>query len=135
MLLPDALKLLNRHGVRPINDVTAHALFWMAAPSSVVVLPQGGFVVPFKDGSMYGKKMCDVHMAGFAMESDAVIRFCKSDGKVAVGDLLVGVGRYARFADAQDTILKFIERKDNKIDDLRSLEVDDTLIRQKVIYD
>jgi len=69
-----------------------------------LVLPQGGFAVPSKNGSMYGKKMCDVHMAGFSMESDAVIRFRKSDGKVAVGDLLVGLGRYTRFADAQDII-------------------------------
>jgi len=41
MILPDALMLFNRIGVRPVNDVTAHALFGMAAPSSVVVLPQG----------------------------------------------------------------------------------------------
>jgi len=93
-----------------------------------LVLPPKGFVVPSKNYSMYGKKMRDVHMAGFSVESDAVIHFRKREGKVVVGDLLVGVGKYGRVANAQDAILKMIELKNDKVTDLESMEVDKTLI-------
>ena len=76
---------------------------------------------------MYGKKMRDVHMAGFSVQCDLVVRFRSSDGKVAVGDLMVGVGRYGRFSKAQDIIFKLLQRKDDKIDNLPSLEVDKDL--------
>jgi len=98
-----------------------------AAPSSSLVLPPGCFVVPYNNASMYGKKMRDVHMAGFSVQNNSVIRFRSSDCKVAVGDLLVGVGRFARFSEAQDIIFKLLERKDDKIDNLPSLEVDKDL--------
>ena len=99
-----------------------------------LVLPPKGFVVPSKNNSMYGKKMCDVHMAGFTMESDHVIRFRKRDGKVVVGDLLVGMGKYGRVASAQDSILKMIELKNDKVTDLESMEVDKTLIDMVRVY-
>jgi len=43
---------------------------------------------------MYEKKMRDVHMDGLSVQSDTVVRFRISDGKVAVGDLFVAIGRY-----------------------------------------
>jgi len=96
------------------------------APSSSLVLSPGCFVVPSKNASMYGKKMRDVHIAGFSVESDAVIRFRSSDGKVAVADLLVGVGKYVSVSKSQETIFKYLQSKDDKIRDL-DIEVDEKL--------
>jgi hypothetical protein len=97
------------------------------APSSSLVLPPGCFVVPSKNASMYGKKMRDVHIAGFSMESDKVIRFRSSDGKVAAVDLLVAIGRYSRTDKAQDAMLKLIDRNDEMVKDLMSIQVDKSL--------
>jgi hypothetical protein len=196
MFFPDVLKLLNRLGVRPVNDVTAqvtadvmagmdpegmsapalvptsdvempssaapalvstsdtevhaghnaqplpvvatasaYALLHgkdlapvvQEAPSSSLVLPPGCFVVPSKNASMYGKKMRDVHIAGFSMESDALIRFRTSDGKVVVGDLLVGVGKFNRLDNAVRSITSFIENNDDIVKDLGSIQIDKTL--------
>jgi hypothetical protein len=104
----------------------------LEAPSSSLVLPPGCFKVTCKNASMYGKKMRDVHIAGLSMESDKVIRFRSSDGKVAVGDLLVGVGRYSFVHIAQKAIYKMIEDNDDKVSDLDSLVVDHDLFDQKV---
>jgi len=42
------------------------------------------------------------------------------------------MGRYAKVKTAQEIIFKMIERKDNKIKDLESLEVDMDLLENKV---
>jgi len=91
------------------GQIMAHLV--QAAPSSSLVLPPCCFAVTCKNASMYGKKMRDVHMAGFSVESDKVIRFRSSDGKVAVGDLLVGVGRYSSVKLAQKAIYTMMEDK------------------------
>ena len=101
-------------------------------PSSSLVLPPGCFVVPSKNASMYGKEIRDIHMDGFSMETDAVVRFSKSDNKVVAADLLVGVERYGRVCDAQRMISNLIEIKDNQIDGLGSLEVDINLADQVI---
>jgi len=44
----------------------------------------------------------------------------------------VAVGRYARFWDAQDAILKLVGRRDEKVHDLQSLEVDNKLTEDPV---
>jgi len=103
-----------------------------AAPSSSLVLPDGCFVVTCKNSSMYGKKMRDVHIAGFSMKSDAIARFRRMDGKVVVADILVGVGRYACVKLAQKAIYKMMEESDGKLSDLDSIEVDKELFDQKV---
>jgi hypothetical protein len=90
-------------------------------------LPRLCFVVPSKNASMYGKKMRHIHMAGFSVESDSVIRFRSSDSKVAVADLLVGVGRYSRIDKGQDVMAKLIDRNDDMVKDLISIEVDKSL--------
>ena len=132
MVFKDLLKFLSRLGVRP--DIVA--IIPQAEPAQGGVggfacaekgLSSGCFTVTCKNASMYGKKMRDVHMAGFSVQSDAIVRFRSSDGKVAVGDVLVGLGRYARFSEAQDIIFKMLLRKDNKINDLLSVEVDKNL--------
>ena len=137
MVFKDLLKFLSRLGVRP--DIVA--IIPQAEPAQGGVggfacaekgLSSGCFTVTCKNASMYGKKMRDVHMAGFSVQSDAIVRFRSSDGKVAVGDLLVGVGRYADFKHAQLAIYKLIDASDEKVLDLESLEVDKELFDQKV---
>ena len=76
---------------------------------------------------MYGKKMRDVHMAGFFIKSDSVVRFRSSDDKVVVADLLMAIGRYSRTDNAQDAIVKLMDRNDEMVKDLDSIEVDKTL--------
>jgi hypothetical protein len=76
--------------------------------------------------------MRDVHIAGFAVDSDAVIRFRTRDGKVAVGDLLVVMGRYSSVKLAQKAIFTMMEDNNGKLSDLDTLEVDKELFDQKV---
>jgi len=76
--------------------------------------------------------MRDVHIAGFAVESDAVIRFRTRDGKVAVGDLLVVMGRYSSVFKAQETVFDWIRSKNDTLNDLDSIEVDKDLFDRKV---
>ena len=99
----------------------------LAAPSSSLVLPPGCFKVKCKNASMYGKKMRDVHIGGISMQSDKVIRFRSSDGKVAVGDVLVGVRMHSSVTNAQKAIYKMIEDSDGMLCDLDSYEVDKNL--------
>jgi hypothetical protein len=129
--LPDLLKLLSRLGER--QDKVTHQGAVGGAACLIVGPPEGSFQVTCKKAAMYGKRMRDVHIAGFAVDSDAVIRFRTRDGKVAVADLLVGVGRYGRACDAQRMISNLIDIKDNKIDGLESLEVDTNLADQVII--
>ena len=103
-----------------------------AAPSFLQGLSPGCFTVTCKNASMYGKKMRDVHIAGFSVQSDRVIRFRSRDGKVAVGDLLVGVGKCVSVSKAQELILKWINIKHDILNDLESLEVDKELMEKKV---
>ena len=117
---------------RPV-PVSPFALPVAAEVSSAsLVLAAGCFSVTCKNASMYGRKMRDLHMAGFWMKSDAVVRFRSSDGKVAVADLLVGVGRYSCVKLAQKAIYTMMEDSDGKLSDLDSLEVDKELFDQKV---
>lgn len=88
-----------------------------------------------KDGRMYGKKMKDLHIAGVRMLSDAVVRFRARDDKVAVADLLVGVGYTKEVKYAQQKIRQMKDTNNDKIDDLISLEVDYELLENvRVIY-
>jgi len=102
------------------------------APGSSLMLPAGSFSVTCKNASMYGKKMRDLHMAGFWTQSDAVIRFRSRDGKVSVGDLLVGMGKYVSVSKAQELIFNWIDIKHHFLNDLESIEVDKELMQKKV---
>jgi len=107
-----------------------------ATESTSPVLPPGCFAVPSKKGRLYGKRVSDMHLAGFSVETnsvhDRVIRFRKRDHKTVVGDMLVAMGRYARVKNAQEIIFKMIVRNDDKIKGLESLEVDMDLLENKV---
>ena len=89
----------------------------VVTPRSSLVLPPNCFTVTCKNASMYGKKMRDIHIAGFSVERDVVIRFRSSDGKEAVGDFLVGVGRYSCVKLAQKAIYTMMEDSDGKLSD------------------
>jgi len=83
---------------------------------------------------MYGKRMRDVHIGGFLVPSNTVIRFRKSDHKVVVPDMLVGVGRYGAYNMANRAVQMFMSKNDDKVSDLTSMEVDKTLSTEQVNY-
>ena len=99
--------------------------------STSPVLPPGCFAVPSKKGRLYGKRMSDIHLAGFLVETnsvdDRVIRFRKRDHKTAVADMLVVLGKYDIYKNANRAVLNMISSKNDKITDLTSLEIDKTL--------
>jgi len=102
-----------------------------AGSGSSFVMPKDGFVVPSKNFSVYGKKLKHIHLGGFSVEtdhlSDRVIRFRKSDNKVVMPEMLVVLGRYDSYKNANRAVLKLISSKDDKVADLTSLEIDTTL--------
>jgi len=57
-------------------------------PSSSSELVLYCFPVPCMNNSMYGKKMRHVHLAGFVVESDEIIRCRRSDDKAMTADIL-----------------------------------------------
>jgi hypothetical protein len=96
------------------------------------MLPDNTFIVSSNNYSMYGKKLCDMYLAMFSVKSNMVIRFRKSDHKVVVADMLVGMERYAAYNVANRAVQNFIAKKDNRISDLPSVEVDKTLSAEQV---
>jgi len=102
-----------------------------AGGDSSLVLPKDCFVVPSKNASMYGKKIKDIHMGGFSVQNsgldDRVIRFRKRDHKVLMPELLVVLGKYDSYKNANRAVLKLISSKDDKVTDLTTLEIDTTL--------
>ena len=102
-----------------------------AGGDSSLVLPKDCFVVPSKNASMYGKKVKDVHMGGFSVQNrgldDRVIRFRKRDHKTAVADMLVVLGKYESYQNANRAVLNMISNKNDKVTDLTTLEIDTTL--------
>jgi len=156
--LTDMLELLNRMGVRVVNDMTAHAarnvtsaigpgcmgvridigapladieMTTLTAPISLFALPPGCFHVPSLNYSMYGRKMCDVNIVNAWIHSDAVIRFRARDNKVLLGDLLVVFGRYKSFKYANRSMKQMIDQQNGKVSGLESIEVDSTLNETK----
>jgi len=95
----------------------------LGAPSPSLALPAGRWDVTSSIAALYGMKMRDVDLGRFSVQSDAVVRFRSSDDKVAVTDILVGVGEHDTFEDAQEAMWTLIEHDDVKIRDLDSLEV------------
>jgi len=79
-----------------------------------------------QNASMYGKKLRDVHLAGFMVESDATIHFCSRDHTVRVADLMVGLGKFASYKYANRALLQWYKTNDEPVKGLRSLVVDHT---------
>jgi len=102
-----------------------------AGGDSPLVLPMDCFVVPSKNGGMYGKKMKDIDMGEFSAENDRlddrVIRFRKRDNKVVMPDMLRALGRYESYKSAHRAVLKLLTSNDDKVTGLTSLEIDTTL--------
>ena len=103
-----------------------------AAPLSSMSLGQGCFVVECKNASMYGRHMRDFFIVDFYIDSDLPIRLRSRDGKIVFTDLLVGVGKYKNGEEAQNALRLMFELKDKMLDDLESLEVDETLLENQV---
>ena len=76
--------------------------------------------------------MRDVHIAGFLVQSNTVIRFRKSDHKAVTPDMLVGVGKYDTYMNANRAVQNFMNKNDDKVSDLTSMEVDKTLSIEQV---
>jgi len=102
---PDSVELLKRLGVKTVVGRT---------------------LVSSQNASMYGKKLRDVHLAGFMMASDATIHFCSRNHTVRVADIMWGVGRYTSCSYANRALLQWIKNNDKTVDGLRSLVVDNT---------
>jgi len=101
-------------------------------PAAPTMLPDNTFIVSSSNYSMYGKKLCDMHLAMLSVKSNMVIRFRKSDHKLVVADMLVGMGRYDAYNVANRAVQNFIAKKDDRISDLASVEVDKTLSAEQV---
>jgi len=100
--------------------------------SASLVLAAGCFSVTCKNTSMYGKWIRDVPLDGFSVKKQAVVRFRSSDDKVAAADVLVALNRYGYVHLAHKAIYTMIEKGDDKVSDLYSLEVVKGLFEQKV---
>jgi len=121
--------------VESVNDKVVGTLETvLALPSPSRVLPDNTFIVSSRNDSMYGKRMRDVHIAGVLVRSNSVIRFRKSDHKVVVPDMLVGVGRYDAYSMANRAVQMFMSKNDDKVSDLTSMEVDKTLSTEQVNF-
>jgi len=149
----DVVRFFNSIGVRAINDalMTVFECVYsgiggietafqasefgskQTGQTSALALAPGCFVVPSMNGSMYGRKMCDIHIVGASMESDHTIRFRSKDKKVVVSDLLIGLGKYRTYQVAHKAIFKMIEQRDDKITCLESLEIDENLAYERII--
>jgi len=127
----DVLVFFNRIGVRIVND---HAQPLTKNTEGRGMLQNNAFKVVSKDQFMYSRLMRDLNINGFSMLSDAQIRFRARDHKPLTGDLLVAVGRYVRFPDAQEAVKKMFLRKDHKVYDLQSLEFDNKLTEDPVCH-
>ena len=138
MLLVNAkdIKMNDLNSLEVNDEVLSNgkSVILMSCPDAIKLLKLLGmctFVgrtpVYSKDASLYVKKMRDVHMAGFSVGSDAIIRCCSLDHTVSVADMLVGVGRFASYKYANKALLKMIKRKDEKLKGLSSLVEDKTM--------
>ena len=100
--------------------------------SASLVLAAGCFSVTCKNACMYGKWIRDVPLDGFSVKKQAVVRFRSSDDKVAAADVLVALNRYGYVHLAHKAIYTMIEKGDDKVSDLYSMEVVKGLFEQKV---
>jgi len=137
MLLVNAkdIKMNDLNSLEVNDEVLSNgkSVILMSCPDAIKLLKLLGmctFVgrtpVYSKDASLYGKKMRDVHMAGFSVGSDAIIRCCSRDHSVSVADMLVGIGRFASYKYANQILLQMIKRKDKKFHGLNTLVEDKT---------
>jgi len=118
-----------------INPVEGQDMLAVQKPPDVsTMLPSNAFIIGSKDQCIFGKYMKDINIGGFSVQSDAVVRFRKRDHKPFTGDLLVAVDRYGTTGEAHKAIKKMIDRKDHKVHDLKSLEIDNTLTEEPVCH-
>ena len=114
----------------PVPDVSRDTVLvagtTRAATSSLAMPPPKLPGAASNDPSIISKKLCDIKLPGFAVNSKLYVRFRKIDDKVFTADLLVRMDKFKTIADANDAILKLV--KDGMVKDLNSLEVDSKFV-------
>jgi len=109
------------------NDAVGEAVQTAKGATSRLLMPPPQLpMAASKDPSIVYKKLCDIELPGFAVDSNRNVRFRERDEKVFTPDLLVQMGQSKTIADANDVILKLV--KDGMVKDLHSLEVDDKFL-------
>jgi len=109
------------------NDAVDEAVETAKGATSRLLMPPPMLsMAASKDPSIVFKKLCDIELPGFAVDSHRNVRFRERDGKVFAPDLLVQMGKSKTISDANDVILKLV--KDGTVKDLHSLEVDDKFL-------
>jgi len=109
------------------NDAVDEAVETAKGATSRLLMPPPMLsMAASNDPSIVFKKLCDIELPGFAVDSHRNVRFRERDGKVFAPDLLVQMGQSKTISDANDVILKLV--KDGTVKDLHSLEVDDKFL-------
>jgi len=111
---------------------------YQTIPKSSVVLPPSCFPVTCLNKSVYGKRMRDIEITGFELEPqvmvkvNSMVRFRASDSKMFFADIAYAMNRYHDINDAIQEIRVWVAHKDGRVFDLKSIELDKTLIAKKV---
>ena len=118
------------------RDVTRHSV--SAQNLGVYIHPSNGaaYVAPdplklcvkSMNNSMYMKKGSDLHIAGHRVDIEGYVRFRADDDLVVIGDLLVLLGKFSGFSNAQKKLYTLMDRNDPITADLHSLTTDDKLL-------
>ena len=109
------------------NDAVDEAVETAKGATSRLLMPPPMLsMAASNDPSIVFKKLCDIELPGFAVDSHRNVRFRERDGKVFAPDLLVQMGQSKTISDANDVILKLV--KDGTVKDLHSLEVDEKFL-------
>jgi len=126
------VNIVNAYAQLSAETVNSIARSAQETTSSIEGQSPDCFVVCCMNASLYGKKMRDILIVDFYIDSELEIRFRSSDSKVVMTDLLVGVGKYTNTEEAQNAMSLMFEHKDKLIAHLESLEVDENLLQNKV---
>jgi hypothetical protein len=136
VLIKDIDPRLNNLDSLEVNDKVlpnGKPVILMSCPDSIELLKRlgvttvvGRILVSSKNASMYGKKLRDVHLAGFIVDSDALIHFCSRLHTPRAADMLVGVGRFTSYWNANRALQKWIKNDDEPVKGLSSLVQDNT---------
>ena len=107
------VNIVNAYAQLSAETVNSIARSVQENTSSIQGLSPDCFVVCCMNASLYGKRMRDILIVDFYIDSELEIRFRSSDSKVVMTDLLVGVGKYTNTEEAQNAMSLMFEKKMN----------------------